>query len=766
MTKLRRRVLIASSAAAAAAAVGDRLFDGTVVSDAFAAPIDDATWHKAPCRFCGTGCGVEAAVYNNKLIAVRGDQLSPVNSGLLCAKGYALPYALYGADRLTQPQIRDGNGQLQTATWDQALDLIAQKWSGFITNDGPDSVAMFGSGQWTIPEGYAALKFLKGGIGTNNLEPNARLCMASAVVGFLKTYGIDEPAGCYDDLDLGDYFFLWGANMAEAHPMLYQRILQRRQQDPNVRILNLSTFAHLTNETADENYFFKPHSDLYLLNAIAYVLIDSNFVDNTFITNHLNFQQEINGSETPIDWATYKAFLDSYKPGDVAAAVGMSAADITKVGQMFGNPNKKCVSTWTMGVNQHTRGVWVNNLIHNIHLLTGKVAKPGNSPFSLTGQPSACGTCREVGTFTHRLPSDRLVANPTHRAEIEAIWNVGSGTIPSPAVSPLTHATAMWEKIASGAIKSVWVSVTNPLQTLPNLDKFKPGIASNKPFIICSDMYPTETTKVADVVLPAACWVEKEGMFGNTERRTHHFAKLIDPPGDAKSDVWQIVQVARKMGHTNLFPLSWDAALEKNLYDEYRACTLNTKHDVATYDDLVKSRGLRWPVINGTETLYRFNAAYDPYASNSKPDGIDFYGKPDHRAVVFARPYEAPAESPDATYPFWLCTGRLLEHWHSGTMTRRVPQLHRALPEAIAYLNNSDAATLGVKAGDKVKITSARGSLELPCELECRIKCPPGMVYVPFFDEGGLINVVTLGAIDPASKQPDYKKCAVKVEKA
>jgi len=761
------RRLFVSGVAAAAGTSALPLFEGTLLRDASAGPLDGATWQKAPCRFCGTGCGVEVAVMNGEIAAVRGDPLSPVNGGLLCAKGYGLAQILYGADRLTQPLIRNTTtGKLEPATWEAALDLIASKWTQIIQANGKDAVAMYGSGQWTIPEGYAALKLMKGGIRTNNLEVNARLCMASAVVGYMTTYGIDEPSGSYDDFDLADVFFLWGANMAEMHPMLMNRILKQKQLYPDVKIISFQTFGHMTNDAADETYVFKPHSDLYLANAMAKVLVDEGLVDSDFITNHVNFWGFDSGNaEVKTDWTTYQTFLNNYVPENVASEIGISAADIRKLAKLFGDPTKRVVSTWTMGMNQHTRGVWMNNLVHNLHLITGKIAKPGEGPFSLTGQPSACGTCREVGTFSHRLPSDRVVANAAHRAEIEAIWGVAAGTIPSDVDSPLTHARAMWDKLASGAIKSVWVQVTNPFQSMPDLSSFKKGAGDNA-FIIVSDIYPTATSAEADVVLPSACWVEKEGLFGNSERRTQHFAKMVDPPGQAKSDAWQVVQVARKMGFTNLFPTSWDSALEKNLFEEYRKCTLGTKHDVATYDHLVQTRGQRWPVINGKETPIRFNATYDPFVKPGQPDGIQFYGKADGRAVVWARPYEAPPEKPDTEYPFWLCTGRVLEHWHTGTMTRRVPQLHRAVPEAKLYMNAADAAKLSLAAGDKVKVTSKRGSCELTLELECRIKCPPGLVYVPFFDESKLINLVTLGAIDPQSKQPDYKKCAVKVAKA
>ncbi|NOY90457.1 MAG: molybdopterin-dependent oxidoreductase [Deltaproteobacteria bacterium] len=759
-----RREFVKRSLTVVAGTAAMPLYHGTL-STAEADDLDRATFYKSPCRFCGTGCGVEVGVVDGRIVAVRGDDASPVNAGLLCAKGYGLAEVLYGEDRLTQPMIRNSAGALEPATWDEALNLIASRWTDLISAHGKDSVALFGSGQWTIPDGYAGLKFMKAGIRTNNLEPNARFCMASAVVGYLKTYGIDEPSGSYDDLDGADYFFLWGANMAEMHPMLFNRMQRRRQADPGVRIINFTTFGQMTNEGSDENHLFTPHSDLLLANAFAYVLVNEGMTDNSFITNHVNFRSEVTGSDVAIDMAAYTAFLADYAPAMVADRIGIPAAEIERLARMFGDPSKNVMSLWTMGVNQHTRGVWMNNLLHNLHLITGKVARLNNGPLSLTGQPSACGTCREVGTFTHRLPSDRVVANAEHRAEMETLWSLPAGTLPSPADSPLTHATAMWEKVAAGDIKSIWVSCTNPYQTLPNLNKYVDRIRSSGAFIIVSDIYPSASTIEADVVLPAACWVEKEGFFGNTERRTQHFAQLVNPPGEARDDTWQFVEVARRMGFGSLFPASWDANLARNLYNEYRSCTLGTKHDVATYDDLVASRGLRWPVIGGVETQIRFNSTYDPYVSASAPDGIEFYGKPDGRAVVWARPYEPPAESPDATYPFWLCTGRVLEHWHTGTMTRRIRALHQTQPEALAYLSNADAASLGVSAGDMVRITSRRGTIEARAALECRITVPDGMVYVPFFDQSRMINLVTLGAIDPQSKQPDYKKCAVQIER-
>lgn len=755
--------------------LADQLTDGAVGEALAPAELEALRWEKAPCRFCGTGCGTLVGLADGRVKAVRGDPEAPVNKGLLCAKGYGLAQVLYPEDRLTTPQIRE-KGKLRDATWEEALDLIATRWKALIEEHGPDSVAVFGSGQWTIPEGYAALKWLKGGIRTNNLEPNARFCMASAVVGYLTTYGMDEPMGCYDDFEVADRFVLWGANMAEMHPMLFNRILQRRAADPNVRIVSLQTYHHMTDEGADDTILFEPHSDLLIANGIAHLIVKKGLADKTFLERHVDLVRTrhtgdvVQGGKTvdePIDFEAYAAWLETFTPEAVSRQSGVSVKKLEMLSEIYGDPGTKVVSLWTMGANQHTRGVWINNLVHNLHLLTAKVAKPGNSPFSLTGQPSACGTCREVGTFTHRLPSDRVVMKAEHRAEMEKLWGLPAGTIPGPAESPLTHATAMWDKFGQGKIKSVWVNTTNPFQTLPNVKHFVDQIRSQPDtFMIVSDAYPTVTVKAADVVLPSACWVEKEGMFGNTERRTHHFAKLVEPPGQARPDVWQFVEVARRMGYEHLFPRAWDEHLERHLYEDYRKCTLGTAHDVASYEQLLETRGVRWPVVDGRETRWRYNAADDPYAKPKYDDGIDFYGKKKtHRAVIFARPYEPPMESPDDEYPYWLCTGRVLEHWHTGTMTRRVPQLHRAVPEALCYLNAEDAAAIGVKKGAKVRLVSRRASIEMVYSAATRIRVPRGTVYVPFFDEDKLINELLPWAIDPMSKQPDYKKSAVRVEK-
>lgn len=764
----RREFLKASAAAAAFAAAGASVLNAKV-SEAGDAGIK---WGKAPCRFCGTGCGVLVGVKGGKIVATKGDPAAPVNRGLNCIKGYFLSKVLYGKDRLTKPLIRKGDKMVE-ASWDEAMTLIASKFKESIAKHGPDSVAIYGSGQWTVFEGYAALKLFKGGIGTNNIEPNARLCMASAVTGFMTTFASDEPMGCYDDLDLGDTYFLWGANMAECHPVLFSRMIDNRLKNPDVKIIDFGTRRTRTSQMADQYVRFNPQTDLALLNAIAHVIIKEKLYDEKFIKKHVVFKKgkenigygledkfKFTDDPKPISFDEYRKFLEKYTPEYASKLSGVPAAKIVELARLYADKKRKVNSLWTMGFNQHVRGTWVNNLVYNVHLLTGKISRPGENPMSLTGQPSACGTAREVGTFTHRLPADMVVTNPEHRAKAAEIWGIDVKRIPD---KPTYNATEMFRALDRGDIKVLWSQVTNPFQSLPHLNRYRKGARKGDGrFVIVSDIYPTKSTEVADVILPSASWVEKEGFFGNAERRGQQWFKMVDAPGEAKSDLWQTMELARRLGHGNLFPYKY---AEKEIFEEYRKFTVGGK-DLAPYEAYVKSRGLRWPVVNGKETLWRYAEGHDPYVKAG--EGVKFYKnkKDDGRAVIWARPYEPAAESPDKQYPFWLCTGRVLEHWHTGTMTGRVPEIKRAYPAAVCEMHPDDAKRMGIKNLQKVKISSRRGTIILPVDLNGRGKAEKGNIFVAFFDETKLINELCIDAYCPISGEPDYKKCAVKVEKA
>jgi len=733
---------------------------------------DGVAWDKAPCRYCGVGCGVEVGVKDGRVVAVRGDRLCPVNKGLLCAKGYHLPATLYGADRLTKPLIRKG-GKLVPASWDEAMNLMASKLKDVLKKKGPTAVGFYGSGQWTVQDGYAALKFMKGGLRSNNIDPNARLCMASAVVGFLKTFGSDEPMGCYDDLDLADTFVLWGNNMAEAHPVLFSRLMRRRRTGTSVKVIELATRTTPTTRYTDSSFMFTPQADLAIANAIAYEIIRTGNVNKSFFEKHTVIKKGATGighglkpykfkdKAESVSFEEFKKFLADYTPEKVAKMSGMTADQIRLVAKEYADPKRKVMSLWCMGVNQHTRGTWMNSLIYNMHLLTGKISQPGNGPFSLTGQPSACGTCREVGTLAHTLPGGRVVMKPAHRAFTEKIWKLKPGTIVG---KPGMHTVKMFRALEKGNLNWLWVQVTNPMVSLPNLNRFAEGPRRDDTFIVVSDIYPTETTKVADVVLPSAMWVEREAMFGNSERRGQHWNQMVKPPGEAIDDTRQIVMLAERMGMTSLFPSNDDPDLMRKLFDEYRQFTLGKK-DMAPYEVYKKTRGVRWPYVNGKETRWRYAEGHDPYVPAGA--GFSFYGKKKlgNKAIIWQRPYEAPGEAPDKDYPLWLTTGRILEHWHTGTMTRRVPQLHRSVTQSYVEIHPDDARKLGIADGEVVRVISRRGKIDLKAVVGGKRTPQKGLVFTPFFDESRLINVLTLDQFCPLSKEPDYKKCAVRIEK-
>ncbi len=837
MTLNRRDFIKANAAAAAAAAAGIPLPAG-------AAALQDKSirWDKGACRYCGVGCGVLIGVKDGRVVATQGDPDAPVNKGLNCIKGYFLAKIQYAKDRLTRPLLRmkdgkyDKNGEFTPVSWKQAFDVMEEKCKAALKAKGPTSVGMFASGQWTIWEGVAGVKFMKAGLRSNNIDPNARHCMASAVAAFMRSFGIDEPMGCYDDLEQADAFVLWGANMAEMHPILWSRLTDRRLTAKHVKVAVLSTFTNRSCELADLELIFKPQSDLAILNYICNYIIQSGAVNEAFVKKHVNFAKGVtdigyglrpnhplevaannNGypgadgkpkgnpnAASPIAFEEFKQYVSEYTADKVSALSGVPKDKLEALAKLYADPKTKVVSYWTMGFNQHTRGTWVNNMVYNCHLLTGKISEPGNGPFSLTGQPSACGTAREVGTFAHRLPADMVVMNDKHRELAEKIWKLPAGTIPD---KPGFHAVLQDRMLKDGVLNFYWTCCTNNMQAGPNLNHERyPGFRNPENFVVVSDAYPTVTALAADLILPTAMWVEKEGAYGNAERRTQFWRQQVKAPGESKSDLWQIVEFSKRFkveetwgealvakmpevrgktlydvlfanGEVNRYRLSelqkgfdndearhFGFYLQKGLFEEYAKFGRGKAHDLAAFEVYHKARGLRWPVVDGKETLWRFREGYDPYVK--KGEGFNFYGKPDGRAVVFALPYQPAAEQPDGEYDLWLCTGRVLEHWHTGTMTRRVPELYRAFPDAWVWMNPKDAEKRGLKRGDTVNLITRRGEMQTKVETRGRNKMPEGLVFVPFFDESRLVNKLTLDATCPISKETDFKKCAVKIVKA
>jgi nitrate reductase NapA len=722
---------------------------------ALAAASEGATWVKTVCRYCGVGCGVMAAVKDGKVVGVKGDPDSSVNQGLLCVKAFYLHKILYGEDRLTTPLIRK-NDKLEPATWDEALDLVAKTFKEIAEKDGPDALAFYGSGQAQAEETYLVNKLFKGCIGTNNVEGNPRTCMASAVAGFAQTFGKDEPMGSYDDIEKTDAFFVLGANMAECHPVLFTRITDHKAKNPGVKLIVADPRRHRMHDVADISMPFKPGTDAALLNALANVLVTENMVDTDFVSKHCNF----NDGTKAITFDEFKKYLEPMTPEWAEKETGVKAETIREVARIMGEKGKGFMSMWTMGINQRTNGTFLNTQINNLHLLTGKISKPGAGPFSLTGQPSACGSVRETGGLSHLLPAHRAVANAADREAVAKVW----GTDPKK-MKPTNglHMMKMFDATVTGAVKGLWVMCTNPGQTLPNVNKYREGM--KKAFMVVSDIYPTRTTELADVVLPAAGWLEKEGVYGNAERRTQHMAKGVEPPGQAKADVWIILEIAKRMGYSQYFEKYKTNA---DIWNEYRELTLGHGMDMADYETYKKAHGLRWPVTaqNPQGTAIRYAAPYDSYV---KPEeGVKFYGKPDGKAVIFTRPNQYAQEQVSADYPIWFSTGRVLEHWHTATMTGRVPELKKAQKDFYCELNKEDAAARGIKNGDKVKITSKRGSITVVARVGGRGEPQKGMVFCLMHDDdvNRMVNIVTNDAVDPISFQPEYKLAAVRVEKA
>ena len=873
-------------------------------------------WDKGACRFCGVGCGIQIATDNDKMVAVKGDPDCEVNRGLLCAKGYANAKILYGADRLTRPMMRlkngkfDKQGDFVEVTWEQAFDEMERQFKRVYKELGPTSVGIMGSGQYTVQEGYTAVKLIKAGWRSNNIDPNARHCMASAVAAFIQTFGIDEPSGCYDDIELTDTTVLWGANMAEMHPMLWARIIDKRMKSQDYRIVNLTTYSNRSSELSDFELVFKPNTDLAILNYILREIVHRDAVDHEFVQNHCVFatgpydigygmrgsdefamdaekdtqarQREVeltreeaiaqrrdsdtvhriaqgNAAKAGAHWLiTFDEFKRGVEPytldfvaelakGDPDESLDEFKTKLKQLANYYVDRNRKIMSLWTMGFNQHVRGTWVNELAYAVHLLTGRQAKPGNGGFSLTGQPSACGTAREVGTFAHRLPADMVVTNPAHRARSEELWKLPAKTL-NPKVG--SHITKLMRDLEDGKLKWVWLQVTNPFQSTANANHWIEAARNRDNFVVVSDVYPTLSCKVADVILPAAMIFEKWGAYGNSERRTQVWREQVPPVGDARSDVWQMLEFskrftigelwseqkipglkadgfedgklpdvlsdAEKMGYsrdTTLYELlyatpdnvevKWPDPVAKNhdnhtvkhaaidwfpekaLFEEYAAFGRDHAHDLAPFDMYFDDdvRGLRWPVINGKETRWRFNKEYDSYVKNGP---FEFYGpalktlpsgnldgvtnaektRLAGKVKIFFRPYAAPAESPDDNFDMWLCTGRVIEHWHTGSMTRRVPELHQAMPSAQIYMHPKDAQSRSLKSGDVAWVESRRGKVKARVETKGRNRMPKGTAMVPFFDEGIFVNKVTLDAMCPISKETDFKKSAVKIYKA
>ena len=757
-----------SAATASAALVPEVLQAGDDLPTANKA---DPAWLKTPCRLCGVGCGLLIGIEGGRAGAVKGNPESSVSKGLACAKGYYSAQALYGRDRIRHAMIRRGNALVEVPM-NEALDLVARRIRETTQQHGKDSVAIYGSAQWTIPDAYVASKLFKAGLGTNNVETSTRLYAASAMAGLASTFGLDGSIGCYDDIDNADVFILWDTNLAESDPVLFSRMLDRRRKDPGVRIIDLTRRTTRTSYAADASLIHAPHSALAVANAICHEIIQRKWFDREFIERHVAFKRGrtdighgltddgmVTDDVRNAGWDDYVSFLSSSTPERAQRISGIPADRIRWLASLYGDRSRKVMSVWGANVNRHSRGTWTNNVLYNIHLLVGKIASPGNSAFCTTGQPDGASSVHDAGSLTHTLPRG-VVTDDADRRRAATIWGVPVQKLDS---RPARPALSMFRALDRGDIRFLWIQATNPMVSLPNVDRYRSAARKADRFIVVSEAYPTPTTDIADVVLPAAMWFEREGILANVERRIQHFDQMVEPPGDAMSDAWQMIEVARRLGLSNLFP-SGKRDHVAQIWEEYRRFHDDTRTSLSSIADLRQRPGLIWPYVNGRETKWRYNTAFDPAADRGH-GAFHFYGHADGRAWIWLRPYDAPVESPGAEYPLWLSTGPVLEHWGGGAMTQRIPTLHHAAPTAYLEMNRDDAKLLGIRNGDIVRITSRRASFDIEARIDYRSQLPRGQVFVPSFDEGHPVQRLMLDSFCPLSGQPDTTTCAVRIDR-
>ncbi|MBU2975020.1 nitrate reductase [Zobellia sp. B3R18] len=694
--------------------------------------------HKTVCSYCGVGCGILVDVDNKGKIEVDGDPDYPSNKGMLCSKGRNLNYVAQDtSDRIMHPQMRwSRNHPLQKVAWDTAFERAAAVFKSIIAKHGPDSVGFYVSGQCLTEEYYLVNKITKGFIGTNNVDTNSRLCMSSAVVGYKKTLGEDSVPISYEDIELADCFLIAGANPAWCHPILYRRLEQHKEENPNVKIIVVDPRKTQTCASADIHLQILPGTDVILFNAMARWLIEKKKIDKNFIKKHTsNFEA-----------CKESAFTLTLR--QASEKCGVPVSDIRKAAQYIGDANK-FISMWTMGLNQSVIGVSKNVSLLNLSLLTGQIGKPGCGPFSLTGQPNAMGG-REVGGMASLLAAHKDLGNPQHRKEVSDFW--GGKEINS---EPGYTATEMFDALESGKLKAIWIICTNPAVSMPNVKKVEKAL-KNAAFVVVQDIsHNSETTKFADLLLPAAGWLEKEGTMTNSERRISYLPKVIDAPGEALPDAEILWRFAQAMGYEG-----FDYANASEVYDEHCLLTKGTNIDITglSYERLKNEGSFQWPVPHkthpGTPRLFTdFNFhTNDKKAHFNAPKSL--YNK---------------SEETDIDFPLVLNTGRVRDQWHTRTKTGKVKRLLTHIPQPYLEMNKVDAYLRKLKEGDIAVIKSRRGEVQVKVKINFDIR--ERVVFLPMHwgkvlnNDFGRANNLTNDIVDPVSKEPDFKYCAVQVEK-
>ncbi|MFC5626370.1 molybdopterin-dependent oxidoreductase [Algoriphagus winogradskyi] len=693
---------------------------------------------KTTCSYCGVGCGIVAEVDSQNKVQVEGDQNHPVNQGMLCSKGRNLHYVVNDtSDRILYPEMRWSRSHpRERVSWDQGLDRAAGVFKSLIQKYGPNSVGFYISGQCLTEEYYIANKLTKGFLGTNNIDTNSRLCMSSAVVAYKKTFGEDSVPISYEDIELADAFLIAGANPAWCHPILFRRLEKHKEKNPNVKIIVVDPRKTDSATFADIHLQIIPGTDIILYNAIGRRIIEIGLADKEFIENHTE------------NYLKYRKQVMATSLKEASKLCGISVDDIKKVAEIIGE-SKGFISMWAMGLNQSAIGTDKNFSLLNLSLVTGRIGKPGNGPFSLTGQPNAMGG-REVGGMASLLAVHKDLNNPVHRQEVANFWGVNEIS-PEPGLS----ATEMFEALESGEMKAVWIICTNPMVSLPNSKKIEKAMKNAK-FVVVQDIsHKADTVEYADLVLPAAGWLEKEGTMTNSERRISYLNKGINPPGEARPDVEILCDFARRMGFRG-----FNFNNTEEIYEEYCAMTKGTNIDISflNYDRLKSEGTFQWPVPEyrhtGTARLFSDNKFYTPT-----------------QKAIFNIPaqIENTSEKTSKEYPLILTTGRVRDQWHTMTKTGKVSRLRTHYPSPVLEINPIDAYLDKVKDGDVVEVKSKNGIVRVKAKLSKSIL--EGVVFLPMHwgkqlqSDLNRANNLTKTVVDPQSKEPDFKFTTVSVSK-
>jgi assimilatory nitrate reductase catalytic subunit len=682
-------------------------------------------WVKTTCGYCSVGCGMFIGIRDNRAVAVRGNPLHLVNRGKLCPKGLSEHHILDAPGRAKHPLLRK-NGVLVPVSWDEALDTMVTRIREIQDRHGNESLGVVGTGQLLTEETYALGKLVQLGFRTPNNDGNTTLCMASAVSGYKLSFGSDGPPGSYSDMENADVIFLIGANIADNHPILCQRLDRTSPGTKPRTLVVVDPRVTKTAMIADIHLALKPRSDIALLNGIAHILIRDGLLDREFVAHHTN------GS------AEFAEFVSTYTPARVATITGLSEAQLLQAAHLYGHAKAAFIG-WTMGVNHSTQGAATVTAINNLALITGNIGRTGAAPFSITGQCNAMGT-RESG-FTASLPGYRKFDSECDREELARIWNIPVDRIPT--ARGLAYPDII-ESAVKGHIKALWFVATNPAVSFPNYNLLEHALRNVEFLVVQDGFHPTPTSEFAHLVLPAAIWGEKEGTYTNSERRISKVNPAVSPPAEARSDFDIFLDLAERLGVSGeLFP-GWktthDAFLEFQRVTAGRMCD----YSHFTWRQIEEENGLQW----GGASLYR--------------DGI--FPTADGRARLHTVPCDPFVEQPDSEFGLILNTGRTVEHWHTRTKTAQVELLNNMVPNAWLEMNPVDAKRLDLKPHDRVTVRSRRGAVG---NIELRVTgiVAPGQIFMPFHFPETNSNIVTLGAFDPISREPNFKQCAVRVER-